>query len=77
MEQLSGVEIVEHELNLLIRFQVLQVAPVGVQIVLDAVIRYDQYHIGRVLFEGLGGYVAGVEDVILAGVHDLAGVVGV
>lgn len=73
MEQLCTVVAVEHKLNLLIRFQVLQISPVGVQVVTHGFSRHHQDHELFVGGEHGAGDVAGVVRVVHAGVKQLAG----
>lgn len=49
MEKLSRIIVVEHKLYLFVRLDMLQVPPVGIQIVLHVIVGYNQYRISGVV----------------------------
>jgi hypothetical protein len=77
MEQLLWVCFLEHEFHLLIWFYVLDVRPVCVENVLRVLLRDYQDAIHGLRLEKRDGHIAGVEGGVDAGVHQLAGLVGV
>ena len=66
MEQLSPIRLIEHELGFLVRLQMLEVAPVSVQVVFDGAIRHYQYDKLFVRAQQIGWHVACIEGIIEA-----------
>ena len=69
---MRGVRIVEHELYLLIWFQMLKIAPVCIQVVFQALICYNQDDIDSILFQRFWWNIAWIKNVILACVDNLS-----
>ena len=78
MEQLCRILFLEHKLDLLVTFQVLNIPPMCIQhITINTDITHHQDNIGCVRLQFFGGKVAGVIRVVHAWLNKLTGLIGI